>query len=377
MSNLVFIKYHLNSAGGLEKYFSRIIDAFLKMGYNITILTTNSFKQKTTNNLKIVTFKDFRIFKFLKLKIFDFRCYLWLKKNKPKTVFSFDRTSFFTHTRLGNGLHKTYLKRRKIFENAFKSFINKVNPLHNIILKIEKKGLKQKNLKKVIVNSKMVQNELLKEYNFDPKKIKVILNGVEFNELESAFLNWEKEKNTFAKKLNLNPLSFHLVFIGNDFKRKGLKFLLEALSNLKDKNFHLSVIGKDKNMKRYVTFAKKKKIDKKVSFFGPRKDIINFLQLADSFILPTLYDPFANALIEALAMGVFVITSKYNGAKEIITSENGIVLDPLDIDAFTNLLSIAMQTKKNFENSKKIRQTVKKLDFSNQLKTLINEVITP
>ncbi|NGX43922.1 MAG: Lipopolysaccharide core biosynthesis protein RfaG [Candidatus Anoxychlamydiales bacterium] len=376
MSNLIFIKYHLNSFGGLEKYFSRIIDAFLKKGYKITILTTNSSEKKTSKNLKIVIFKSFKTFKFLKLKIFDFRCYSWIKRNKAKTVFSFDRISYFTHTRLGNGLHLSYLKRRELFEKPFKSFINKINPLHRAILKIEKKGFEQKNLKKVIVNSTMIQEELLKEYNFDPKKIKVILNGVEYNELENDFINWHHKKPLIVKKLNLDLRDFHFVFIGNDYNRKGLKFLLKALSNLKDKKFHLSVIGKDKNIKKYISFAKKNKLDKKVSFFGPRKDIINFLKLADCFTLPTLYDPFANALIEALAMGVFVITSKYNGAKQIITNKNGVVIDPIDTLSFTKALLTCMQTKKNFENSKKIRQTVKDLDFSNQLETLINEVIS-
>lgn len=376
MSYLIFVKYHLNSFGGLEKYFSRIIDAFLKKGYKITILTTSSSEKKSSKNLKIITFKSFKTFKFLKLKIFDFRCYLWIKKNKVKTIFSFDRTSNFTHTRLGNGLHLSYLKRRELFEKPFKLFLNKINPLHKAILKIEKRGFEQKNLKKVIVNSTMVQDELLKEYNFDPKKIRVIPNGVEYKEIEKDFLNWQKEKPLIAKKLNLNPKNFHFVFIGNDYKRKGLKFLLKALSNIKDKDFHLSVIGKDKNIKKYISFAKKNKIDKKISFYGPRKDVISFLKLADCFTLPTLYDPFANALIEALAMGVFAITSKYNGAKQIITSQNGFVIDPIDTLSFTKSLLISMQTKKTFENSKKIRQTVKRLDFSNQLEILINEVIS-
>ncbi len=374
MLEIVFIKYHLNTYGGLEKHFYHILNAFLKKGYKITILTMNNAQKKSSKNLKIITFRSFKIFKFLKLKIFDFKCFLWIKKNRPKTIFSFDRVSIFTHTRLGNGLHISYLKRKKLFETSFKSLLNRINPFHRAILKIEKKGFKQKKLKKVIVNSKMVQEELLKEYNFDPHKIKVIPNGVEYKEMEKDFLNWEKQKLSFAKKLNLDPKNFHFLFIGNDYKRKGLKLLLKALSHIRDKNFHLSVIGKDKKINKYISFAKKHKIDKKVSFFGPRKDTLKFFMLSDCFILPTLYDPFANVVIEALAMGVFVITSKYNGAKQIITNENGFVLDPLNTDEFVNSLLKRMQTKKSFENSKKIRQTVKRLNFSNQLETLLNEI---
>lgn len=382
MSNIVFIKYHLNSFGGLEKYFSRVIDAFLKKGFKITILTTSISQKDSSKNIKIVTFNQLKTLKFLKLKLFDLQCKAWLKKNSYNLVFSFDRTSTFSYTRLGNGLHITYLKRRKIFESHFKSFLNYLNPLHRVILNIEKKGFEQDGLKTIIVNSNMVKEELVNEYDLNISKVKVILNGVEHSELENEFSTWEEKKIIFLKKLNLNPKSFHFVFIGNDYKRKGLKFLLKALLKIKNEaetkklDFHLSIIGKDKNTKKYIKFVKKNKMDEQISFYNIRKDIINFLQMADCFVLPTLYDPFANVVLEALAMGVFTITSIYNGAKQIITEENGIVLDPIDIDTFSKTLYSVMQRKKTFEKSKKIRQTIKSLDFSNQLDKLINEVVS-
>jgi len=375
MKKILFIKYHLNKAGGLEKYSYRIIKAFIKKGYKDHPLTTKASKEFLDNKeLKLITFKSLKILKFLKLKIFDLRCSYWIKKNKPKLIFSFDRTSIFTHTRLGNGIHLTFLKRRAFIENKFKLFLNKINPLHKVILQIEKQGFRQKTLKKVIVNSNMVKKELIDSYNFDPKNISVILNGVEFNDLKNDFSSWEEKKLLFAKKLNLNPNISQLLFVGNDYKRKGLKFLLKALAKIKEKDFHLSIVGKDKNTQKYMNFSKKLKIDKKISFFNERDDIINFYQLADIAILPTLYDPFSNVAIEALAMGVFVITTLYNGAQEIITKENGSIIDPIDIDLFSKELLNAIDNKKDDEKAKNIRQSVKHLDFSNQLNTLINVV---
>ncbi|NGX63403.1 MAG: Glycogen synthase [Candidatus Anoxychlamydiales bacterium] len=374
--DLLFIKYHLKNHGGLEKHFNKIIDAYLKKDAKITILTTKTSKDfSNKKKIKIVIFKPLKIFKFLKLKIFDIRCSRWIKKNQPEVIFAFDRTSKFTHTRLGNGLHYTYLKRRELFESPIKSFLNKINPLHRAILKIEKKAFEQKDLKKVIVNSSMVKEELIKAYNFDPKKITTILNGVEYKEYEKHFCIWEKEKNSFAKKLNLDPNTFHFVFIGHDYKRKGLKYLIKALSNIKNKNFHLSIIGKEKNLKKYINYVKLSNIEKKVTFFNKRDNIINFLQLADAFVLPTLYDPFSNVVVEALAMGVYVITSKYNGAREIMNKQNGKVIDPLDTIEFTNALLYAMQNRKDHIRAKQIRESVKNLDFENQLNTFFKELL--
>jgi UDP-glucose:(heptosyl)LPS alpha-1,3-glucosyltransferase len=52
---------------------------------------------------------------------------------------------------------------------------------------------------------------------------------------------------------------------------------------------------------------------------------------ADVFLLPTLYDPFANVTLEALAAGLPVITSAQNGAAEIMENEkNGFILPRAD-----------------------------------------------
>jgi UDP-glucose:(heptosyl)LPS alpha-1,3-glucosyltransferase len=57
-----------------------------------------------------------------------------------------------------------------------------------------------------------------------------------------------------------------------------------------------------------------------------RKDVIPFYQAADAFVLPTLYDPFSNASLEALAMGLYTVTSDANGCAEVIREGAGAVI---------------------------------------------------
>jgi len=372
MSDIIFTKYHLKKEGGLEKYSLKIIDKYLEKGKYLTLLTTEICSDlKNKKNLKIIFFKIPKFFKFFKLRLFDFKCQKWIKKNKPKIVFSLDRTSSFTHTRLGNGLHSSYLKRKKIFENAFQLLLNFINPKNRLILNLEKKGFKQPNLQKIIVNSNMVLKELSKNYTIAPSKIEIIHNGVEFYEMENDFNNWEIQKSNAIKKLNLQWTDYHFIFIGNDYKRKGLIFLLKALANIKEKPFHLSVIGKEKKIKKFKNFVKNLKIENKVSFFGKRDDIAKFYQLADALIIPTYYDPFSNVVLEALSMGVFTLTSEFNGAKEILNDENGMIADILDINSFTKAIEFVMKTKKDTIRAKMIRNSVEHLDFSKQLNKLI------
>ena len=377
MLNITFIKYHLNRAGGLEKYSLKILDYFLEKGFKITLITTTSNSElQKIKSINYICYKSNNFFKFLNILNFDKFCFKWIKKNRPYIVFALDRTSYHSHTRLGGGVHKAYINRKKLFHSPIKTFFSKINPLQILLLRIEKKAFKNSFLKKVIVNSNMVKNEVIEHYNINPKKIEVLHNAVEYLAFEKPFNNWEREKKKFIEKLNLNDTAFHFVFIGNDYKRKGLFQLLKALTNLKNENFHLSILGKDKNIKKYKKYVKRQNFHSKVSFFGRRDDAIKFYQLADCLVIPSFYDPFANVSIEALAMGVKVLTSKYNGASEIITKDNGIIIDDLlDTQDFTRCLKKALKTKKNRKNAILIRNSVKEMDFSKNLNRLLNATI--
>jgi len=110
----------------------------------------------------------------------------------------------------------------------------------------------------------------------------------------------------------------------------------------------------------------------KVRFFGSQDEMRPFYQYADALVIPSFYDPFANVTIEALAMGLFVISSKHNGGHEILNKQNGIVIENLlDVDAFAASLHVALQHKKTEKSADLARQSVKHLDFSAQLAKLI------
>jgi UDP-glucose:(heptosyl)LPS alpha-1,3-glucosyltransferase len=101
-------------------------------------------------------------------------------------------------------------------------------------------------------------------------------------------------------------------------------------------------------------------------------DITPFYQMADVLVIPSFYDPFANVTIEALAMGLFIVSSKHNGGHEIITKENGTVIENLlHIDSLSHALENCLNHPKTTMSANRIRQSVAHLDFSTQLKELM------
>lgn len=355
MKKVVILKSRAKQQGGLEKAASRIASAFKENGDEVTILSEN----------RKLPFPS-----FIRMELFDRYVQKWLRNNRADIVFGMERTRFQTHYRAGNGVHAAYLKSRILTEGKLKYWSCILNPMHRKILELEKAAFENPQLQKLFTNSDMVKREILDYYETDPAKIQVIHNGVEWSEMEADFQGWEEKRKATFKQLSLPSDRYHFLFIGNGYLRKGLGVLLDALFQMKRRDFHLSVIGKDKQLDQFKAKAALLGLNHSVTFFGPRNDIRIFYQMADALIIPSFYDPFANVTVEALAMGLKVVSSKQNGGSEVL--KDGIIIpDLLDRESIVQSLEKCMSFPKTRLSSIDIRNSVQSLDYSRQMKTLI------
>ncbi len=410
MNQVAILKRDMRHAGGLEKQISRIIQKFQERQFPVTLITAIPTKAENlafgpmrklsrfddreegcinsilpssrSSNLEVLARSKNQIFSFSgynspcaqenirvisqplkshltyrKINEFDAFCQNSLKKHPHDVVLGFERTRHQTHIRAGNGVHAAYLALRKSKEGFLKRLSFSVNPLHRLLLSIEKEAFESPSLQGIIVNSHFVKDQILNYYSTVSSKIHVLHNGVEWHEMQASFDAWQE-----CKKISSH---YQFLFIGHNFERKGLKELLVALSRLSSREFHLSVVGEDKNRALYENLAKHLGLASHVSFFGKVDNPISFYQKADCLVIPSLYDPFANVTVEALAMGLFVISSHTNGGKEIITDESGLVVENDDNLVFA--LEKAISYPKTLLSSQRIRNSVKHLDFDVQL----------
>lgn len=370
-SHVVLLKSRAANFGGLEKSASRIASAFVNQGANVSILTTGEAPENS-EHISFHATETLAWPAFLRMEQFDRFTKRWLENNPADLIFGMDRNREQTHVRAGNGVHDAYLKSREWTEGKWKAISCKFNPLHRKILELEKYAFENPRLQKLFTNSHMVRNQILERYKTPPAIIEVIHNGVEWYEMERDFARWSLQKEEMLKKWDLPKDAFHFLFIGHGYLRKGLSQLLLGLSRLKTKHFHLSIVGKDSKIEEYIKKADELGLSKNVRFFGPQPDMRPFYQLADVLVIPSFYDPFANVTIEALAMGLFVVSSKYNGGHEILSPENGLVLENLlDADAIATDLAKAMSYLKTEQSAKRLRESVRHLDFSLQLNLLM------
>jgi UDP-glucose:(heptosyl)LPS alpha-1,3-glucosyltransferase len=103
-------------------------------------------------------------------------------------------------------------------------------------------------------------------------------------------------------------------------------------------------VGADKELPQLRRAAEQAKLSGRVHFAGGQEDVKPWYGMADCFVLPTLYDPFPNAALEAMACGLPLITSLQCGAAELIESgvEGYVCRDALDVVELARCLSLAV-----------------------------------
>jgi UDP-glucose:(heptosyl)LPS alpha-1,3-glucosyltransferase len=372
---VAIIKSNYTPFGGGEKYAYYLVNAFANRGYITDVLTAEKKEWVTGTLINRVLIYRAPFNNLLKLYTFNKGVVSYLKThlNEYDCILDMDRTTLHTHIRAGGGSHKGWIERRKKISPPYKKLSFQINPFHRYMLKIEEQGLKNPYLKKLICISHMVKNDFLKYYDFDEQKIEVVHNGVEWESFDKPFRESLEQVNIIRKSLGLKGDNFYFLYVGSGYERKGLKEAIAALRYLPD-YVDLLVVGKDKNEHKYKIMSEKLGLGKRIHFFGPQRNVIPFFQISDAFILPTIYDPFSNASLEALAMGLYTVTSSANGCSEVIKDEAGYIIKDLRI---IDSIIEAMRTALNKHLSKReIRESVKHLNFSIQLNKIVDICIS-
>lgn len=145
-----------------------------------------------------------------------------------------------------------------------------------------------------------------------------------------------------AKKvLGLPEQGWMIAFVGNDYKKKGLATLLQALKALPE-HVNLAVVGNQAQIKLHKTQARALQLEQRVHFLGAIADVSQVYQAADCLAHPTREDTFAMVVLEALSYGLPVVVSqaRYCGIAGMLTDgQNALILeDPKDAPALANLL---------------------------------------
>ena len=194
-----------------------------------------------------------------------------------------------------------------------------------------------KRLKKIVVPSNSSMDDIKDEFRVDKNKMERVMNGIDLN--------------VFYPDSKIRKIPFKLVTVASaDVPLKGLDYLLKALSDLAEvySDISLSIIGEQKKGGHTERLIKKLNLEKRVNFFSnlTQEDLRKTYCEAELAIIPSLYEGFGFAAIEAMACGVPLISSSGGALPEVI-KDTGIIIPPKNVKEIYNSIEFLLSSPKS------------------------------
>jgi UDP-glucose:(heptosyl)LPS alpha-1,3-glucosyltransferase len=184
---------------------------------------------------------------------------------------------------------------------------------------------------RIIAVSHMVKRHFDAYHGLAPERIRVIHNGADVERFTPALR--EQFRDSTRRELGATDEVLFLMLAHNLLLKNADALLRAAARVLANGRSIRVVIAGGKKPERFVQLARKLRIAHAVTFRG-LVDALPYYAAADVFVHPTWYDPCSLVTLEAAACGLPVITTRYNGASEMMRDgDDGFVLDDPADDA--------------------------------------------
>lgn len=324
---LAIIRQKYNPYGGAERFVERALGALNRPDLDITVLARAwpeqagqaSYRRQLLNPFYLgSTWRDWSFARAARAAVasggFDL-------------VQSHERIAGCDIYRAGDGLHRVWLAQRNRALGRPAAAMP-FTPYHRYTLAAEAALFRSPRLRAVICISQMVRREVLEHFGAhfaSPEaSLPVIYNGVD----TAIFHPGLKAGRQALRQQYGIPAEVPLfLFVGSGFARKGVAAAIRCLPA----EAWLLVVGKDKAQARYEQQAASGTAAGRVCFAGPQQDLRAFYGAADALVFPTIYEPFGNVVLEALASGLPVITTTAcGGAEALEKGVSGLVVDAFD-----------------------------------------------
>ncbi|TWT59495.1 glycosyltransferase family 4 protein [Rubinisphaera italica] len=347
---IALIRQKFRFDGGGERIVSHISDILSSHGHDVSLIA-RQWEGTSSSVLKCNPPKWTRV---QREALFAKQAISISEQENFDLVQSHERIPGCQVYRAGDGVHRSWLEERSRTMPGWRRWLLFRNRYHRYMLAAEKSMYEDSRLKCVICNAQMVADEIENRFAIDPTKLHVIYNGVDTDCFHPSL---KKYRPRVCNELQISPDQSIGLFVGSGWERKGLAQAIRGLQA--SPALSLIILGRDKAQYAFENLASKLGVQKQVHFAGVQSEVASYYGAADFFILPTLYDPFPNSILEAMASGLPVLTTMKCGAAEIITDgESGYLLDSQDESSLGTALKKCSTREHCLTMGKQARKTV-------------------
>lgn len=363
---LALVRQRYSAYGGAERFIERALAVLQQQSVAVTVIA----REWVGDPKNVVRCDPFHIGRLWRDWSFARAVCGELARRSYDLVQSHERIACCDIYRAGDGVHAQWLQNRRAALGPLGRLGIALNPYHYYVLAAERRLFESSRLRAVICNSRMVRNEIRMRFGTPEAKLHVIYNGIDLEAFHPRLR--EAHRAAMREKLGIPQQTLVHLFVGAGFERKGLFRLLQALArSRRPGDARLIVVGRDKGQARAERLASSLGIASRVHFVGVQQDVRPWYGAADSFVLPSLYDPFPNAALEAMACGLPVITTRQCGTAELIDEgASGFVVEALAIDELSDALA-KLDVAMAHEMGRRARQRVETLSLESMVERLL------
>lgn len=231
---------------------------------------------------------------------------------------------------IGETLERNVATRTSRPRQLLKQALQATNLKQRSLLDLEREVFQNRG-PRILAVSQYVARQCERIYGVGSPRVQVVFNGVQVTLPSTA--EKEARRREIRQQHHVPDGSMLLLFIAHNFRLKGLTPLIETASRLVTSGFdafRILVVGRD-NPVGYQRRIDHLGLARNIIFTGPSQRSHVYLSAADALLHPTYYDPCSRVVLEALSSGLPCITTRFNGASEVMTDgKEGFVIDTPD-----------------------------------------------
>lgn len=329
---------------GAERYCVNLFRQLQRLGHDVTVIG-EGIDDELRHEVVFLPVSVNRLTSWTRNRSFALHAADVARQGQFDVVHGLSRVDGLDTYRLTDPLQTHWV--RVYYRQPWRQRLEGWNPRHRAIFAIERRLFGPRGPRRIIVQSQLDARLLQEYFDVPAERLRLVRNGVDL----SVFRPDDgADRHSVRQELGIGSDQPVLTFASMDFRRKGLDSLLQALARTQQSDALLLVLGNG-DVARYQALAEQLGVGSRVRFLGRQQGMSRFYRAADAFVLPTIYEPFPNVNLEAMACGTPVITTATAGGADLVEPGiNGyLVSDAFAVDELSQridqLLSLSTEQR--------------------------------
>jgi UDP-glucose:(heptosyl)LPS alpha-1,3-glucosyltransferase len=362
--------------GGCETYIAGLARRLVSDGHDVHLYARRWDESALPSGLHIHRITLPRVPRFLRPWFFGAACrHALAAADQHQVSVGFDKIAGLDVLYPQGGLYAAtaehnLLKYRSPLVRRLSGILKHLDPAHRSFLALERRQYTRLPVL-VVAISDMVRRHFEEFYQLDPANLRMVRIAIDLDRFDEC--DRPRRRIEWRQHWGLSPENTVALFAGMNYRLKGLEPLLHAVARLPaNSSFRLLVAG-SADTASFERLARRLKIADRVRFVGYCADMRNCYFAADFFVHPTFYDPCSLVVLEALACGLPVITSRHNGAAEIMhpPREGYVIDDPHDLDQLAGAIKQLLDPSRRAACAQAARRAAAQWTFEHHYRQML------